>query len=44
MNSHVVLLQQVDHFLLAEGTIVRNDLIRGPLTTDDIILDELGYV
>ena len=44
MKSHVVFLQQVDHFLLEVGTIIRDDLIWDPILTDNVIPDELGYV
>ena len=42
MKSHIVFLQQVDHLLLEVGTIIRNNLIRDPVVTDDVVPDELS--
>ena len=44
MKSHVVLLQQIDHLLLEVGTIIRNNLIRDLVATDDVVPDELSNV
>ena len=44
MESHVVFLQQVNHFLLEVGTIIWNDLVWDPISTDDVVPDKLCNV